>query len=235
VTSNPAANTTPPRVRAPSIEPPEVDKVIELLRLADEAYPEFGRFLHLAVTTGARRGELCALKWERIDWEAQTLTISRSIVEVQGGLVEKDTKTHSIRRIALDEQTLDVLADYRRHAEKLADEAGCTVTDSGYVFTLDSAGTVPFTPDHATNTSSGSASRSDWTPPVSTTSAISQLVDYWPPAFRSARCPVGWVTPTLQPRLAPMRTLSPRATAWPLEPSPRCWPSPDNSLRVSRP
>jgi integrase len=152
MTSNPAANTTPPRVRAPSIEPPDVDKVIELLRLADETYPEFGRFLHLAVTTGARRGELCALKWERIDWEQQTLTISRAIVEVQGGLVEKDTKSHAIRRIALDEQTLGVLAERRHQSERLAAEAGVSITPNSYMFTLDPAGAVPFTPDHATKT-----------------------------------------------------------------------------------
>jgi len=78
ISTNPAANTSPPCVSKPTITPPEVDKVVELLQLAHESYPEFGRFLHLAVTTGARRGELCALKWERIDWDAQTLTISRS-------------------------------------------------------------------------------------------------------------------------------------------------------------
>jgi integrase len=150
MSSTPAANTTPQRVRAPSISPPEVSKVIELLQLADETYPEFGRFLHVAVTTGARRGELCALKWERIDWEEQTLTISRSVVEVQGGLVEKDTKTHAIRRILLDEQTLEVLVEHRHSAEELAMQAECELTGSSYLFTLDPAGAVPFTPDHAT-------------------------------------------------------------------------------------
>ncbi|MGB3412608.1 MAG: site-specific integrase [Microthrixaceae bacterium] len=152
ITTNPAANTTPPRVTKPTIKPPDVEKVIELLQLAHEVYPEFGRFLHLAVTTGARRGELCALKWERIDFDNATLTISRAMVEVQGGLVEKDTKTHSIRRIALDEQTLVVLTEHRAQAERLAAEAGCTVTGDSYVFTLDPAGAVPFTPDHATKT-----------------------------------------------------------------------------------
>ena len=152
ISTNPAANTSPPRVTKPTISPPEVEKVIELLQLANESYPEFGRFLHLAVTTGARRGELCALKWERIGWEAQTLTISRSIVEVQGGIVEKGTKTHAIRRIALDEQTLAVLAEHRDQAERLATEAGAEVTGDSYVFTLDPGGAVPFTPDHATKT-----------------------------------------------------------------------------------
>ncbi|MGB6058568.1 MAG: tyrosine-type recombinase/integrase [Microthrixaceae bacterium] len=152
ISTKPAANTTPPRVTKPTITPPEVEKVVELLQLAHETYPEFGRFLHLAVITGARRGELCALKWERIDFENQTLTISRAMVEAEGGLVEKDTKTHSIRKIALDEQTLAILAEHRTQADQLATEASCTVTSDSYVFTLDPSGAVPFTPDHATKT-----------------------------------------------------------------------------------
>ena len=67
IAANPAANTTPPRVKKPDISPPDIEGVLKLLQAADETYPEFGRFLHLAVTTGARRGELCALRWERIE------------------------------------------------------------------------------------------------------------------------------------------------------------------------
>jgi integrase len=150
VATNPAANTTPPRVPAASIEPPDVERVVALLKLANERNPAFGAFLHLAVTTGARRGELCALRWERIGWDNRTLTISQAIVEVKGGIVEKDTKTHSIRRIALDEQTVAVLAEHKTQADQLASEAGCTLTGDGYVFTLDPAGKVPWTPDYAT-------------------------------------------------------------------------------------
>ena len=119
---------------------------------AHEESPEFGRFLHLAVTTGARRGELCALKWSSIDTDAGTLTIGRAIVEIEGGLFEKDTKTHAIRRIALDEQTLAILADQHTAAKKLAIEAEVELPADAYVFTFDPAGAVPWTPDYATKT-----------------------------------------------------------------------------------
>jgi hypothetical protein len=53
IANNPAANTTPTRVRANTITPPEVDQVLRLLDAAREHSPEFGRFLH------PRRHDLC--------------------------------------------------------------------------------------------------------------------------------------------------------------------------------
>jgi len=108
-----------------------------LLDAARSSYPEFARFLHLAVTTGARRGELCAVRWERIDWPTRTLTISRSIVEVPGGLAEKVTKTHGIRRIALDVQTTRILAKHCRAMAQRARDAECALDRSAYVFSPD--------------------------------------------------------------------------------------------------
>jgi integrase len=74
------------------------------------------------------------------------------VVEVEGGLFEKDTKTHSVRRIALDGSTLDVL---RTHYKAASDTAAATEVDlpeSAYVFTHDPAGGRPWTPDHVTKT-----------------------------------------------------------------------------------
>jgi len=52
---------------------------------------------------GARRGELCALRWSDVDFGERTVLIARSLVEGRGSeLVEKNTKTHASRRIALD-------------------------------------------------------------------------------------------------------------------------------------
>jgi integrase len=49
--------------------------------------------LWLAATTGARRGELCALRWGSVDLEAAELLILRNLFQAAGRLVEKDTKT----------------------------------------------------------------------------------------------------------------------------------------------
>lgn len=56
--------------------------------------------------TGARRGALCALCYTDIDADRRRVTIGRGIVHGSDGPVEKDTKTHLVQRVALDERTL---------------------------------------------------------------------------------------------------------------------------------
>jgi integrase len=48
----------------------------------------------LAMTTGARRGELCALRWNWLDLDNATLRIQTSIGQDGAETWEKDTKTH---------------------------------------------------------------------------------------------------------------------------------------------
>ena len=56
ITTNPAANVTPPRVMKPKLSPPNAYQVDELLYAASQQDPELGHFLHIATSTGARRG-----------------------------------------------------------------------------------------------------------------------------------------------------------------------------------
>ncbi|HEX9467466.1 MAG TPA: tyrosine-type recombinase/integrase, partial [Acidimicrobiia bacterium] len=104
--SNPAVHASPPRVPRTTITPPTPEEVNKLLELATDEDPAFGAFLHLAAATGARRGELCALRWSDIDRDAGTLLIARGLVHGADGVVERGTKTHAARRIALDADTL---------------------------------------------------------------------------------------------------------------------------------
>jgi integrase len=146
--TNPAANATPPRMVKPELSPPDVEEVAALLEAANESEPEFGRFLHVAATTGARRGELCALKWGNVNFSARTLTIEHSIIEMPGGgMLEKDTKTHAMRRIALDEETLAVLEDQRGVVEERAAIADLDIGDDAYVFSREIDGSTPWRPD----------------------------------------------------------------------------------------
>src|ERR1700722_8997018 len=99
IAANPASLARPPRVRTQALHPPEPEGVLRLIAEAERADPDLACFLLLAATTGARRGELCALRWSDLDKKTGALTIARSIVETQGStLIEKDTKTHSSRR-----------------------------------------------------------------------------------------------------------------------------------------
>ena len=116
VSSNPAANATPPRLRKSEPSPPDAEEVDQLLRAAHIRDPELANFLHMAATTGARRGEVCALRWSNVDFERATLTIERNVIELPGRLIEKDTKTHANRRISLDPDTIAVFTNQRKAA-----------------------------------------------------------------------------------------------------------------------
>jgi len=73
-----------------------------IVTAAWEADPDWGAFVWLAMTTGPRRSELCALRWSDVELDEAVLTLRRSVyVDDDGQVVEKDTKTHQQRRVAL--------------------------------------------------------------------------------------------------------------------------------------
>lgn len=149
--ANPAALASPPRVRSRQLAPPGPDGVVRLIDKAEADDPDFACYLLLAATTGARRGELCALRWSDLDLPGQALTIARSIVEAEHSkLVEKDTKTHAARRIALDVGTVDVLMAHRRRCTARAQACGARLPASAYVFSADPDGTRPWAPNNVT-------------------------------------------------------------------------------------
>ncbi len=108
--SNPAERAEPPPVRQPTITPPTVSEVRALIEGAD---PDFALLLTLAATTGCRRGELLALRWEDIDFGGLTLRVSRSTTP--GGL-ERPTKSNRVRILALDDSTTAELRIARQGA-----------------------------------------------------------------------------------------------------------------------
>ena len=78
---------------------PTVEEVTNLLRRASVENPENSRNFHIAATTGARRGEICALRWSDLDTPKGSLTIRHSLMDLPGGPTIKDTKTHVNRRM----------------------------------------------------------------------------------------------------------------------------------------
>jgi integrase len=151
ISSNPAALATSPKVRQFKVDPPDPAAVMRLIEAAAAEDLNFACFLIVAATTGARRGELCALRWNSINFEDETLTISGSVVEgVRSELFEKDTKTHGSRKIAIDELTIDALKAHLIRCELSAKECGATLTKYAFVFSPDADGRRPAVPNDVT-------------------------------------------------------------------------------------
>ena len=68
--------------------------------------------MYLELTTGLRRGELLALRWEDLDVQNRTLSINKSVARQNGKLVISTPKTpNSIRTVLLPEDTVKLLVE----------------------------------------------------------------------------------------------------------------------------
>lgn len=139
---------------APSQPPgdPQPPTPEQAARILDEAFkdPDWGMLVWLAMTTGARRGELCALRWDRLDLDAGVLDIRTSLAQISRRVWEKDTKTHQRRRIVLDAQTIALLAAYRAEAERSARLLDAPLRDTDYIFSGSPEHSEPLRPDTVT-------------------------------------------------------------------------------------
>jgi len=141
--SNPARVAQRPKAKAPEPDPPSATEAARLIDAAFELDADWGTLVWLVMTTGLRRGEVCALRWRAIDLDGEMIDVRRNYVLHKGVGVEKDTKTHQMRRIALDSETVALLRDHRQLVSSRVESLGVTLTDDAYVFTGRK------TPDHS--------------------------------------------------------------------------------------
>jgi integrase len=149
IAHNPARLASPPSIEQADTQPPAVDDAARLLTTAAAEDPELGLFLRLAVVLGARRGELCALRWSEVDLDQGEVLIAGAVVRVPGkALLAKPTKTHAKRRVAVGAGTTVELLRARRIAQaKDALACGTTLAADAYVFSHVPDGSAPIDPD----------------------------------------------------------------------------------------
>jgi integrase len=148
VDRNVAHRATPPPVHTAEVVAPSPDEVQRIIDVAEAIEPALAGLLLLAALTGARRGELCALRWTDVDWQGATLSIARSVYEKPGGgWGEKSTKTRASRRVGLDELGLAVLRRHRASVDALAEELGVTLEPDAFLFSRSPTGLEPIRPD----------------------------------------------------------------------------------------
>jgi integrase len=143
--ANPCIQATKPKVSSNEIEPPPSEWVRKIIVEAESVNADLAVCLRVAAATGARRSEVVALKWS--DFNGSRLTIRRSLVESEGQLFERRTKTGTkgYRTIAVDAETMRSI-DALRARQRLAAEQH-ELPEPVYVFSFD-AGVTPWRPDY---------------------------------------------------------------------------------------
>lgn len=148
IARNPVDNAQRISVPRPDINAPSPSDVQALLDLAWKADPDWATFIHLDAVTGARRSELCGLRWTDLD--AKTITIRRGIVRTTGNryVVRPTTKSHRSRELPLDADTLALLKAHRARCAERALACGASV--GGYIFSYEVDGARPWNPNSVT-------------------------------------------------------------------------------------
>ncbi len=148
---NPVSAATRPSVPRVPITPPSIHEIHLALAAAHTADPALWCWLQVAVATGARRGEICALRWRDVDLEQQIARIERSVsATASRGVVVKSTKTGRSRVVSLTIQAVEALREQHAAALRAADEMERGVDTSALIFSNDPSGQKPWRPELVT-------------------------------------------------------------------------------------
>ena len=148
INENPCARAERPKASEIDVETLDEEDIARLLEALAGAPVHFSVITQLALLTGARRGEICGLRWSDIDFEKGTLSIKRTVQFIPAeGIVFTSPKTKRSRRcIRIGADCLELLKEYRQHqiqerlrigskwARKVTTENG-KVVDNDMLFT----------------------------------------------------------------------------------------------------
>lgn len=129
----------------------DLNQVKKLLDVLDNESLKYKALIVLALDSGARRSEICALRWSDIDFDTRMMNITKSLKVVEGVVDEKTTKTESsIRTIKLSESTINLLKEYKewQEAYKKVYKRRWTGKDNRIFTSIDGGYMHPSTCDH---------------------------------------------------------------------------------------
>lgn len=144
IKKNPCQHTQLPqkeKYEADVYDQEEIEKLLEAANGTDMELP-----MLLEVCLGLRRGELLALKWDKIDFEHARVTICENLVEVNKVLYTKTPKTRSgIRTLEIPPSLLEKLREARLRYLEQKIRLGGDFHDDGYVVCQENG--KPYKPD----------------------------------------------------------------------------------------
>ncbi len=151
ITNNPAVLARKPRQPTPQPDPPTVAQAARIIDAAWAEDDDWGTLVWLVMVTGMRRAELLALRWPDVDLDAGVVSVRRNYVRVSRRSIEKDTKTHQMRRLAIDPATVEVLTEHRQRYYEKCKPWETLPKDSAFLFSYRDGHDRPCDPSGVTH------------------------------------------------------------------------------------
>ena len=147
IEKNPARMIDLPDAERKVQEIPTMEEMQKFLSALCYEEPVFQLFYFLAINTGMRRGELCALRWSDVIVTGSYggyIIVQHSRSTVSGeGVQEGKTKNGRARTVSMNEEMFSLLRGFCYRKMRLRDESGIPFPE--YIFTKDDG--TPIHPD----------------------------------------------------------------------------------------
>lgn len=128
----------------------DLEQVDTLLSYLEYENIKYKTLIILALDSGARRSEICALRWSDINFDTQMMKIDKSLKVIRGVVDEATTKTeNSKREIMLSKSTINLLKEYKEWQDNYIKWVGKKWQGTDRVFTSKDGNYMhPSTCDH---------------------------------------------------------------------------------------
>lgn len=148
---NVAARATLPKAEHKDVNYFQPEQVAAIREALEKEPMKWKTLVHLLLITGARRGEVLGLKWDKVDFEGNRIFICNNILyRADVGIYESSPKTERSRRyVALPTETMQLLRRYRAWQAEERLRLGEYYQNQGFVFAQDNGN--PMHPDSVTN------------------------------------------------------------------------------------
>lgn len=140
-----------PRAEKKEVNYFQAEQVEAIRNALENETPKWKMLVHLLLITGARRGEILGLKWDKVEFDKNRIYICNNILYTPDrGIYEDTPKTdRSKRYIVLPTETVNELKAYKRYQAQEFLKIGISHNINGYVFSQYNG--MPMHPDSVTD------------------------------------------------------------------------------------
>lgn len=152
IQTNPAnaERLTMPKVITPKVEIFTKQEAVEMLSCLEDEPLQYKVIVYLAIMSGAREGELTALKFSDVDFINNRITIERAAYKLKGEpIATKPPKDNDVRTVKIDEYTIDLIRLLKAEKEQERLRLGTAWEGDEWLFTTWNGSIMyPATPSH---------------------------------------------------------------------------------------
>lgn len=152
IQTNPAnaERLTMPKTITPKVEIFSRGEAVEMLSCLEDEPLQYKVVVYLAIMSGAREGELTALKFSDVDFINNKITIERAAYKLKGEpIMTKPPKDNDVRTVKIDEYTIELLRELKAEKERERLRLGTAWEGDEWIFTTWNGSIMhPATPSH---------------------------------------------------------------------------------------